>query len=96
MYVSLCDFVCLVLLFPFGLGFYLFIVFPSFLPSHVAGRVLVLQLGVRPEHPRWESQVQDIGPPETSWPYVISIGKRSPRDLHLNTKTQLHPMASKL
>ena len=58
--------------------------------------VLVLQLAVRPEPLRWESQVQDIGPPETSQAHVISISESSPRDLHLNTKTQLHQMASKL
>ena len=56
----------------------------------------MLWLGVRPEHLRWEGQVQDMGPPETSWTHVISVGESSPRDLHLNTKTQLHPTASKL
>ena len=69
--------------------------FLPFLLSLVAGRVLVLQPGVRPEPQRWESRVQDIGPPETSPPNIISIGDSSPRDLHLNTKTQLHPAANK-
>ena len=103
MYVSLCDFACLVLLLPFGLGFYLFGFFLFFLffflpllLSHLAGRFLMLQPGVRPELPRWESQAQDIAPPETSQPHIISIGESSPRDPHLNAKTQLHPMASKL
>ena len=64
--------------------------------SHVADRALVLQPGFRPEAPRWESRVQDTGPPETSWPHLISISKSSPRDLHLNAKTQLHPTTSKL
>ena len=64
--------------------------------SCVADRVLVLQLGVRPVPLRWESRVQDIGPPEASWLHVISNGKSSPRDLHLNAKTQLHSMTSKL
>ena len=68
----------------------------SHVPGRVADRVLVLHPGVRPEPLRWESQVQDIGPPETSWPHVISKGKSSPRDLHLNTKTQLHSTTSKL
>ena len=103
-YVSLCDFVCLVLLLPFVLGFCLFIFFFCFvlfcffpfLPSLAAGRILVLWLGVGPEPLRWESRVQDIGSPETSWPHVILISESSPRDLCLNTKTQLHPMASKL
>ena len=67
-----------------------------FLLSCVADGVLVLWPGVRPESLRWENQVQDIGPPETSRPHVISLGKGSPRDLHLNTKTQLHSTASKL
>ena len=63
--------------------------------SRVADRVLVLQLGVRPETLRWESQVQDIGSPETSQPLIISISESSPRDHHLNAKTQLHPTTSK-
>ena len=69
------------------------------LPTYLAmwlTRVLVLWLGVRPEHLRWESRVQDIAPPETSWPHVISISESSPRDLPLNAKTQLHPTTSKL
>ena len=97
MYVSLCDF-SLVLLLPFVLGFCQFLVFFSlpFLLSHMAGRVFVLWPGVRPEPLRWESRVQDFGPPETSRPHVILIGKSSPRDHRLNTKTQLHPTACKL
>ena len=51
--------------------------------SCVADRVLVLWLRVNPELPRWQSQVQDIGPPATSWLHVISNGESSPRDLHL-------------
>ena len=51
---------------------------------------------VRPEPLRWESRAQDIGPPETSQPHVISNGERSPRDLHLNAKTQLDSKTSKL
>ena len=56
----------------------------------VSDRVLVLWSGVRPEPLRWESQVQDIHPPETSRPHVMSIGESSPRDLRLNTNTELH------
>ena len=33
---------------------------------------------------------------ETSWSNVISNGESSPRDLHLNAKTQLHSTTSKL
>ena len=76
--------------------FIFFLFFLLFLLSCVADRVLVLWLGVRSGPPRWESRVQDTGPPETSQPHVISIGEGSPRDLRLNTKTQLHPMARKL
>ena len=67
-----------------------------YIPSRVADRVFVLQPGVRSEPLRWESRVQDVGPPETARPHVISIGKSSPRDLHLNAKTQLHSKTSKL
>ena len=62
----------------------------------VADRVFVFCPGVWPEPLRWKGQVQDIGPPETSQPQVISVSESSPRDLHLNAKTQLHPTASKL
>ena len=60
MYVSLSDFVSSVLLLPSVLGCYLFVFvffsfFLLFLPSRVAGRVLVLRWGVRPEPPWWES-----------------------------------------
>ena len=79
----------------FYFSFFLFFFLP-FLLSRVADRVLVLQLAVRPETLRWESRVQDTGPPETSWPHVISIGKSCPRDLCLNAKTQLHSTTSKL
>ena len=71
--VSFCYFVCLVLLLPFGLGFYLSFFFLLLLLSlsHAAGRVLVLWPRVRPEPPRWEIQIQDIGPPEASQPHII-------------------------
>ena len=67
-----------------------FFFFLPFLLSCVVDRVLVLWPGVRPEPLRWESQVQDTGPPETSWPHAISNSESSPRDLHLKDKTQLH------
>ena len=44
----------------------------------VADRVLVLWPGIRPVPLRWESRAQDIGPPETSRPHVISNGKALP------------------
>ena len=77
--------------------FILFSFFLSFfLPSHVADRNIVLQPAVWPVPLRWESRVQDIGPPETSRLHVRSNSESSPRDLHLNAKTQLHSTTSKL
>ena len=64
--------------------------------SCAADRVLVLQLGVRPVPLRWESRVQDIGPPEASRLHVISNSESSPRDFQLSAKTQLHSTTSKL
>ena len=68
----------------------------SFLLSHVADRVLVFRPGVRPQPLRWKSRVQDTRPPETSWLHMISISDSSPIYLRLNTKTKLHPTASRL
>ena len=68
----------------------------SHIPGHVADRVLVLWPGVRPVPLRWESRVQDIGPPATSRLHVISNSESSLRDLHLNATTQLHSTTSKL
>ena len=64
--------------------------------SCVADRLLVLRPGVRPVPLRWESRVQDIGQPETTQLHIISNGESSPRDLHLNAKTQVHSTTSKL
>ena len=93
-YYYLKDFFILIIF----LNYYYFFLsfFLPFLLSHVADRVLVRWPGVRPEPLRWKSRVQDIGPPETSRPHMLSISESSPRDLHLDTKTLLHPTASKL
>ena len=80
-----------ILFYSFFLSFFL-----PFLLSHGADSVLVLQPGVRPVPLRWESGVQDIGPPETSQLHVISKSESSPKDLHLNVKTQLHSTTSNL
>ena len=53
----------LILIFKFSFSFFL-----PFLLSRVADRVLVLWPGVRPELPRWESQVQDVGHQKTPSP----------------------------
>ena len=81
----------------FYLFYSIFLSFFSFLPfllSCVNNRVLVLQPGVRPEIQSWENWVQDMRPPESSQPHIIAIGERSPRDLHLNAKIQLHSTTS--
>ena len=88
-------FFILITLFYFIYFFFLSFVLP-FLLSCVADRVLVLWLGVSPVPLRWESRVQYISPPETSWLHVISNDKSSPRDLHINAKTPLHSTTSKL
>ena len=61
--------------------------FPSFLPfilNHVEDRILVLQPGVRAVSLRWESQLQDTGPQETSQLHVISNSEYLP-DISIST-----------
>ena len=89
-YFILSYFILFYLLLSFSLFFLPFIL------SHVDDRPLVLQPGIRAVPLRWESQLQDTGPQETCRLQVISNGKSSPRDLHLNAKTQLQSMTSKL
>ena len=84
--ICIFKFFMLITLFYYFLSL-LFFYFLPFLLSRLGDRVLVLRPGVRPEPLRWENRVQDIGPPETYWPHIISIGESSPRDLHLNAKT---------
>ena len=64
------------ILFYLLLSFFLF--FPPFYSEPCDDRLLVLQPGVRAVPLRWESQVQDIGPKQTSQLYVISNGKTLP------------------
>ena len=59
----------------FVLAFFLFL---PFILSRVDGRLLVLQLGVRAGPQRWESQVQDTGPQETSQLHIITYGENLP------------------
>ena len=84
-----------IILFYFILFYFILFYFLPFLLCCEADGVLVLWLSVRTEPTRWESRVQDIGPPETPQLHIISIGESSPRD-RLNTKTQLHQTVSKL
>ena len=51
---------------------------PPFILSHVDDRLFVLQPGIRLVPLRWERQVQDIGPQETSQLHVISKGENLP------------------
>ena len=65
----------------FILFYFLLSFFLSFLPfilSHMDERLLVLQPGVRAVPLRWESQLQDTGPQETSQLHVISNGENLP------------------
>ena len=81
----------------FLLPFSFFLSFsPPFLPGHVARRVLVPKPGVGPEPLGWQHRVQDTGMPQYSLPQGILNGESSPRGLHLNSKTQLHPAACRL
>ena len=59
-------------LFYFIFFFLSFFFFLPFILSHVDDRLLVFQPGVRAVPLMWESQVQDIGPQETSQLQVIS------------------------
>ena len=56
----------------------IFLFFHPFILSRVDDRLLVLQPGIRAMPLRWESQVQDTGPQETSQLHVISNGKNLP------------------
>ena len=69
------------ILFYFILFYLLLSFFLSFLPfilSRVDDRLLVLQPGIRAVTLRWESQVQDTGPQETSQLHVISNSENLP------------------
>ena len=67
-------FILITLFYP--LSFFLF--FLPFILSRVDERLLVLQPGVSAVPLRWESQLQDIGPQETSQLHVISNRKNLP------------------
>ena len=58
--------------------------FLPFILSRVEDRPLVLQPGNRALPLRWETQVQDTGPQETSQLHIFIKRWKSPRDLHLN------------
>ena len=63
------------------LFYFIFLFLSFFLPfilSRVDDRLLVLQPSTRTVHLRWESQVQDTGPQETSQLQVISNGENLP------------------
>ena len=65
------------ILFYLPLSLFLFF-FLTFILSSVEDRHLVLQPGIRAVPLRWENQVQDTGPQETSQLHAISNGKNLP------------------
>ena len=78
-------------------SFFLSFIFLPFILSCVDDRVLVLRPGIRPVPLRWESWVQYTGPSTRDLPAPCNIKKwKSPRDQHLNSKTQLYSTTSKL
>ena len=76
--ITFFKFFILITLFYF-IFFFLSFFFSPFFSDRVGDRVLVLQLGVRAVPLMWESQVQDIGPPETSQLHIISNGENLQR-----------------
>ena len=61
----------------FFLSFFLSI-FSPFYSEPCGWKLLVLQLGIRAVPLRWESQLQDTGPQETSQLHIISNGENLP------------------
>ena len=98
--VAVCLFLSLILVLGCFVCLFLFVFFlhffPWFLLGRVAFRVLVPRPGVRPEPLVWEHWVQDAGMPENSQQQVILYEESSPRGLHLNSKTQIHPTVCRL
>ena len=63
---------------PLPLSFLLFLSFLPFILTCVDDRLLVLQPSVRAVPLRWESQVQDTGPQETSQLHILSNSENLP------------------
>ena len=63
-----------------------FVFFLPFILSHEDERLLVLQPGIRAVTLRWESQLQDTGPQETSQLHVIPNSKNLP-EISISTPT---------
>ena len=70
--------------------FYIFFFFFFFLFCRT---ILFPEQGVRLEPLGWEHQLQDTGLPENSQPQGILNNKSSPGSLHLDSITQLDPIA---
>ena len=66
------------ILFYFILSSSFFLFFLPFILSRVEDRLLELQPGIRAVPLRWESQVQDTGPQETSQLHIIPNGGNLP------------------
>ena len=73
LFFILITFILVYFIIFFFLSFFL-----PFILSRVDDRLLVLQPGIKTVPLTWESQGQDIGPPETSQLYVISNGENFP------------------
>ena len=70
-------FILITFLFYFILFYLLLSFFLPFILRRIDDSLLLLQPGIRAVPLRWESQVQDTGPQETSQPHVISNGEKS-------------------
>ena len=66
------------ILFYFILFLSFFLIFLPFTLSRVDERLLVLQPGIRAVPLRWESQLQDTGPQETSQLHIIPNDENLP------------------
>lgn len=79
LFVFMFDFLFLLLFFKFFFLSLYFFCLSFYFSSFLCGlSSLVIQQGVRPEAPRWETQVQDGRPPENSDPKKTLINESSP------------------
>ena len=79
-WVCVCMFLCVILVFSFAftIWFGVLSVFCFFLPSHVPGRVLVLQWGIGPEPPRWESESRTLDYQRLPGPMKYQLARAHP------------------
>ena len=77
-FILITLFYCILLYFMLSSFFFFFLFFLPFILSHVGERFLMLQTGIRAVPLRWESQLQDTGPQETSQLDVIPNDENLP------------------